>query len=227
MLDDYSAKVEVGGKTFDHRFACSGIDGVSFGPRIGKKSGAHFLTVAYGVYGDKNRSDNDYQVLLQYDIAKWAKYAQPLSLNNPSFKGPAKPAARYFVHTGSTDWGVQNLEYDKSSGIWYMAVYRGKKPNFPNYNMYAFNATAKPVKEKLDGVPYHGKDKVIPLAEGGLRDNATGISGWNFAYGSTGMHALGNGYFYFSENYASKDGQSTTLRLYRRTSSPQGFEKAE
>lgn len=227
VLDDYSAKVEVGDKTFDHRFACSGIDGVSFGPRIGKTSGAHFLTVAYGVYGDKNRSDNDYQVLLQYDIAKWEKYAQPLSQDNPSFKGPSKPAARYFVHTGSTDWGVQNLEYDKSSGIWYMAVYRGKKPNFPNYNMYAFNATAKPVKEKLDGVPYHGKGKVIPLAEGGLRDNNTGISGWNFAYGSTGMHALGNGYFYFSENHATKDGQSTTLRLYRRTSSPQGFEKAE
>lgn len=227
VLEDYSAKVCVEGKLVDHRFACSGIDGVSFGPRIGKTSGRQMLTVAYGVYGDKERQDNDYQVLLQYDTRHWNKYAQPLSQDNPSFKGPAKPAGRYFVPTGSTDWGVQNLEYDKSSGIWYMAVYRGKKPQYPNYNMYAFNAATKPTRQTLKGVPYWGKAYVVPLAKAGVRDETTGISGWTFQYGSTGIHALGNGYFYISENHSDKNGQSTVLRLYRRTNGAEGFEAVE
>lgn len=224
VLDDYSAKVNVGGKIREHRFACSGIDGISFGPRFGKISGKQYLTVAYGVYGDTDRSDNDYQVLLQYDIVKWEKYARPLSLDNPTFKGPSKPAGRYFVHTGSTDWGVQNLEYDASSGLWYMAVYRGKKPNFPNYYLYAVKAASRPEVKELVGIPYCTKGKVIPLAEGGLRDENTGVSGWNFRYGSMGMHSFGNGYFYFSENKSDKEGQKAVLRLYRRTSGPEGFE---
>ena len=86
VLDDYSAKVNVGGKIREHRFACSGIDGISFGPRFGKISGKQYLTVAYGVYGDTDRSDNDYQVLLQYDIAKWEKYARPLSKVLPNLR---------------------------------------------------------------------------------------------------------------------------------------------
>ncbi len=161
---------------------------------------------------------------LQYDIAKWEKYARPLSLDNPTFKGPSKPAGRYFVHTGSTDWGVQNLEYDASSGLWYMAVYRGKKPNFPNYYLYAVKAASRPEVKELVGIPYCTKGKVIPLAEGGLRDENTGVSGWNFRYGSMGMHSFGNGYFYFSENKSDKEGQKAVLRLYRRTSGPEGFE---
>ncbi|MBQ1957594.1 MAG: hypothetical protein II353_01915, partial [Alistipes sp.] len=32
VLEDYLAKVEVAGKQLDHRLACSGIDGVAFGP---------------------------------------------------------------------------------------------------------------------------------------------------------------------------------------------------
>ena len=227
VLDDYSAKVSVGGKNLDHRFACSGIDGLSFGPRIGKTSGKHFLTVAYGVYGDKSRSDNDYQVLLQYDLAKCRKFAKPLSQDNPQFKGPSKPAGRYFVYTGSTDWGVQNLEYDASSGLWYMAVYRGKKPEFPNYSLYAFSSGARCVKKTLTGIPYYKMGNVVPLAQGGLQDSNTGISGWNFPYGSTGMHSFGNGYFYISENKSGKDGESTVLRLYRRTEGKEAFKAVE
>jgi hypothetical protein len=36
----------------DHRYDCSGIDGVSFGPAFGRTDGPRYLTVAYGVYGN-------------------------------------------------------------------------------------------------------------------------------------------------------------------------------
>ena len=64
------------GKTADHRYGCSGIDGVSFGPQFGRTDGPPLLTVAYGIYANLARSDNDHQVLLQYDIADWARYAR-------------------------------------------------------------------------------------------------------------------------------------------------------
>lgn len=224
VVDDYSDTVTLGGKKYPHRFACSGIDGVSFGPKLGKTKGKHLLTVAYGVYGDVDRTDNDYQVILQYDVAKWGKYAHALSLDNPNFRGPAKPAGQYFIPTGSTDWGVQNLEYDSALGLWYMAVYRGKKPQFPNYSLYAFSSSTRPVRKNLKGIPYCKEGMVVGIAQGGLCDEKTGISGWNFPYGSTGMHSFGNGYFYFSQNKSGKEGQSSTLRLYRATSGPEGFE---
>jgi hypothetical protein len=63
----------------DHRYDCSGIDGLAFGPAFGHSDGKTYLTVAYGIYGNTRRGDNDHQVLLQYDIADWARYAAPLS----------------------------------------------------------------------------------------------------------------------------------------------------
>lgn len=232
VVADYSDTVEVApGRRLPHRFACSGIDGISFGPKIGETAGRGLLTVAYGVYGDTNRPDNNYQVLLQYDIADWdKKYAAPLSLDNPVFAGPKKPAGQYFVHTGSTDWGIQNLEYDAATQTWYMAVYKGKKPEFPNYMMYAFKASSKPVKQALEGIAYYkGKAKVITrqMLLGGLHDSATGISGWNFPFGSTGLHALGAGYFYISENGHESGGDNTIVRLYRRTTEKEGFVRVE
>lgn len=231
VVADYSDTVEAGGRRLPHRYACSGIDGISFGPEIGKTSGRGLLTVAYGVYGDTARTDNDYQVLLQYDVRDWdKKYAAPLSLDNPVFAGPGKPAGQYFIHTGNTDWGVQNLEYDAATQTWYMAVYKGRKPRFPNYGMYAFKASSKPARQALEGVPYRkGEAKVITPRQliGGLRDASTGISGWNFPFGSTGLHALGAGYFYVSENGHESGGDNTVVRLYRRTTEKEGFVRVE
>ena len=42
-----------------HRYGCSGIDGTTFGPAFGQKDGKQYLYVAYGIYGDINREDND------------------------------------------------------------------------------------------------------------------------------------------------------------------------
>ena len=215
VLEDYLADVLTAEGKQNHRLGCSGIDGVTFGPKFGKKGGKQYLTVGYGIYGDTNRSDNDYQVLLQYDVRNWAKYEKSLSQDDMHQQGPAKPAGQYFVKTGNTTYGVQNLDYDASTHSWMMAVYKGKKSNFPNYTFFAADGAARPVKQALDGVPYIKKAKVVALKAAGKQQGD--IRGWDWAVGSTGMCSLGDGYFYLSNNYKIEEGQGSVIRLYRFT----------
>ena len=215
VLEDYLAEVLTAEGKQNHRLGCSGIDGVTFGPKFGKKGGKQYLTVGYGVYGDTDRSDNDYQVLLQYDVSKWAKYEKPLSQEEMHLQGPAKPAGQYFVKTGNTTYGVQNFDYDASSHSWMMAVYKGNKKHFPNYTFFAADGAARPVKQALDGVPYIKKAKVVALKAAGKQQGD--IRGWDWGVGSTGMCSLGDGYFYLSHNYKIEAGQGSIIRLYRFT----------
>lgn len=213
VLEDYQAKVEVDGKTLEHRYGCAGMDGVCFGPKLGRADGKEYLTVAYGIYSDKARKDNDHQVLLQYDIEDWKKYESPLSQDRMHTQGPAKPQGKYFVFTGNTTYGVQNLEYDAHSQKWFMAVYKGSKPEYPNYALFAIDANAKPKKQALKGVPYQGKAPVISTVEG-----------WHQDVGSTGTCSLDNGLFYLSHPYKNNEGQGSILRLYRYTAEGMPFE---
>ena len=215
VLEDYLAEVLTAEGKQNHRLGCSGIDGVTFGPKFGKKGGKQYLTVGYGVYGETTRSDNDYQVLLQYDVRNWAKYEKPLSQDEMHLQGPAKPAGQYFVKTGNTTYGVQNLDYDASSHSWMMAVYKGNKKHFPNYTFFAADGAARPVKQALEGVPYISKAKVVALKAAGKQQGD--IRGWDWAVGSTGMCSLGDGYFYLSNNYKIEEGQGSVIRLYRFT----------
>ena len=217
VVEDYLSEVETAEGRKEHRLGCSGIDGVAFGPKFGKSSGKEYLTVAYGIYADKSRSDNDYQVLLQYDTEKWAKYERPLSQDNMHQNGPKQPTGEYFVYTGNTTYGVQNLEYDPYTRSWLMAVYKGIKEHYPNYTLFAADAEAHPAKQTLQGIPYINKGLVVPLKEAGMKDQATGIRGWMWGVGSTGMASLGGGYFYLSHNYNSEQGQGSTIRMYRYT----------
>ena len=217
VLEDYLAEVATSEGKKAHRLGCSGIDGVAFGPKFGSTSGKEYLTVAYGIYSEKDRSDNDYQVLLQYDTEKWAKYERTLSQDDMHQMGPRKPAGQYFVFTGNTTYGVQNLEYDPFTEAWLMAVYKGVKEHYPNYTLFAADAKARPAKQTLQGIPYIKKGFVVPLKAEGLKDATTGIRGWMWGVGSTGMAALGGGYYYFSHNYNSEQGQGSTIRMYRYT----------
>ena len=217
VLEDYLAEVATSEGKKAHRLGCSGIDGVAFGPKFGSTSGKEYLTVAYGIYSEKDRSDNDYQVLLQYDTEKWAKYERTLSQDDMHQMGPRKPAGQYFVFTGNTTYGVQNLEYDPFTEAWLMAVYKGVKEHYPNYTLFAADAKARPAKQTLQGIPYIKKGLVVPLKAEGLQDATTGIRGWMWGVGSTGMAALGGGYYYFSHNYNSEQGQGSTIRMYRYT----------
>ena len=217
VLEDYKAFVPTEkGENTEHRFGCSGFDGISFGPDFGQRDGKQYLTITYGIYRDTERSDNDYQVLLQYDTKNWGKYEAPISQDNMHRNGPAKPRARYFVYTGNTSWGVQNLEYDSHSGLWIMAAYKGKKENFDNFTLFAIDGAKKPEKGLLKGVKYTGKENILSLAERGLCDSHDkSIRGWHFAYPTTGLESLGNGLFYVSHRHKSPEGESGTIGMYK------------
>jgi hypothetical protein len=224
VADDFSADLDGDGlpggddpASPDHRYGTSGIDGVSFGPAFGRPGSGDVLTVAYGIYPHAGRTDNDDQVLLQYDVRDWPRFEQPLVQDRPHRAGPARADGRFFVRTGNTHYGVQNLEYDPSTDRWLMAVYPGNKPPFPAYSLFAVEADAVPVERLLTGDPAGARGMVLPLAPGALRDPATGISGWTAA-GNRGLEALGDGSYYVAESRTIPRGdrteQAAILRLH-------------
>ncbi|SDR05108.1 hypothetical protein SAMN05216569_2830 [Pseudoxanthomonas sp. CF125] len=232
VVKDYTADMDGDQKldknaagTRDHRYGCSGIDGIGFGPAFGRADGPRYLTVAYGIYGDTARADNDHQVLLQYDIGDWAKYVRSLTEGEPHRSGPTAPRGKYFVHTGNTSYGVQNLSYDETLQRWFMGVYRGKKKSFPNYQLFAVEARTQPVMGDLVGVPSAGGDgweqgQRLELADDGLKDPATGVRGWN-QKSDVGFQPMGRGLFYLSASSGNKGAQTSDLTLMRWTGDAQ------
>lgn len=231
VVKDYTADMNGDGvfdgniaKTPDHRYGCSGIDGVSFGPAFGRTDGPSLLTVAYGVYANTSRTDNDHQVLLQYDIGDWAKYERPLTEKAPHHSGPEKVHGKYWVYTGNTTYGVQTLAYDETLRRWFMGVYKGTKPTFPNYLLFAVDADVAPRRGELKGVPASdgsGNEQgwLLPLANDGLVDANTGIRGWN-QKADVGFQPVGKGLVYLCVNSGSRGKQTADLTLHRWTGDP-------
>ncbi|TZF84707.1 hypothetical protein FW774_06910 [Pedobacter sp. BS3] len=217
VVKDYEAEVHVGNEVKPHRFACSGMDGVAFAPAIGSSNTSKkYLYVAYGVYGDINRDDNDYQVLLKFDISNWNKYAQPLAQGHLHHSGPEKPLEKYFVKTGNTNYGIQNLAYDDYTGNFFAAAYRGKKTQFPNYDLFVIDGHKKPVKSQIPSDNKKITVSTLSLLQAGPADTASGIRGWYFQWGATGLCPLGDGLFYISHNKKTKDGQQqSTIYKYK------------
>ncbi|GAA2389909.1 hypothetical protein GCM10010404_53910 [Nonomuraea africana] len=236
VVDDYVADMNGDGRfdgnvanTPDHRYGCSGIDGVSFGPEFGKKNGKQKLTVAYGVYFNVSRQDNDHQVLLQYDIEQWKKYERPLTESAPHTSGPEAVDGKYFVYTGNTRYGVQNLEYDSHTGNWMMGVYRGAKPQFPNHSFYMIDGSVPARQAAIVDQPEPEEGQLLSLAPGGIEHAASGVRGWEFG-AEYGLISLGDGRFYVSkagqvtENGVTK--QTSHAQLHRWTGqAPTPFEK--
>ena len=209
---DYHAKVKaVDGTKMDHKYSCSGIDGVSIAPKIGKKKGREYLYVAYGIYRGDDRTDNDCQVLLRFNKKKLDRFAGKVKFGEFYSAGPSKPLGKYFIYTGNTNWGVQNMAYDKSLRKMFLFVYKGSKPQFPNNDVFYFDIATKPVKSTVEGVWYDSsKHPKIGSAE-------NPVSGSRFKYGSTGVSPLGDGTFYISENGRNPETglQNCLARLYR------------
>lgn len=105
------------------------------------------------------------------------------------------------------------------SGVDGIAI--GPKPQFPNFDLYSVDMSERPFRAVL---PYPGysreKIKCLKLSDDGITDPGTGISGWRFKWGSTGICALGDGLFYISENGKDERGQYSAIRLYVWTGDP-------
>lgn len=235
-VEDYAFRSKSG--DYEHRYGCSGIDGVTIGPAIGEPRAARYagrnaatpserklyLYVGYGIYGDIGRTDNDYQVIHRYDLEELDELARPVIFGETHSEGPDKPEKEYFLRTGNTNYGIQNFAYDEYTDCFFLAVYKGKKADFPNYNLFAFKALQKPFKAALTGG--RNKRKVLQLSLvkpeepyfiNPSVDEATGITGWRFKWGSTGLCPLGKGLWYISENGKDKTSgkEYCNARLYR------------
>jgi len=209
VVDDYNGSgTNKAGELVLHKYGCSGIDGTAFGPMPGSSDGREYLFVCYGIYGDVTRADNDHQVILCYDTADWESLAQPLSEDNMHHSGPATPLETFFVYTGNTRYGVQNLEYDSYTNGYYMAVYKGSKPEYPNFSLFEIDASMAPVQRKLKGLDEAGMCLTLKQVSG---CKYTETPGWNFPLGATGLYAYGDGRFLISQNFVAKNGQCGLL----------------
>lgn len=149
---------------------------------------------------------------------------KPLLQSKPHHCG-IYPEEKYFVYTGNANWGIQNLEYDEYSGDWFAAVYRGSRPEFPNYPMFVIDGTRAPEVLPIKGTDESGKQ--LFLKQAGLYHSESGIYGYEFKRGTTGLCSLGNEYFYIShEGRTEEKLETSTVCLYRWTGEPPaGFEK--
>ena len=217
VVEDYTGTVTApDGASIPHVHGCSGIDGTSIGPLFGSGTkDKKYLFTAYGVYSDLSRADNDYQVLLGYDLDALRRSAMPLYQEHMHHEGPEKPVGKYFVYTGNTTYGVQNLEYDAYTGDWLMAVYRGKKPEFPNWPMYVVDGGKAPEQRSLKGYSPERYGLVLSLKDAGELHAPTGLRGYTYEWGQTGLFSLGDGRYYVSYDERAEDGWRTTLRLCR------------
>lgn len=192
---------EITKTTYPHRYGVSGIDGVTFGPDFMKKSDKEYLTVACGIYSDTQRNDNNYQILLQYDVTDWwSKYAKPYSMTAHT-SGPEKANGRYFLYTGNTSYGVQTMEYFDELNIWILNCYAGDKEQFENFNIFAIDADVKPAYKKLKGQPKTDMQYVLSLYQDGTHDKKNDIYGWHTKYGVQGIAYMGDGLFYVTRPY--------------------------
>ncbi|MFJ5049698.1 hypothetical protein [Streptomyces sp. NPDC088719] len=200
------------GATPDHRYGCSGIDGVAFGPDLNRRGGGR-LTVAYGVYSNTARTDNDHQVLLQYDVRDWSRYERPLVEGAHHTSGPASPDGKFFAYTGNTTYGVQNLEYDRHSGNWLMAVYKGRKTAFPHYSLYVVDGSEPARRGEVKGQPRPESGRILSLLPRGLHHEPSGVYGYESG-GQYGLVSLDDGRFYVAEA-GTADSGGTTLQTGR------------
>jgi len=192
---DFSATVTVNEKEYKKRYGVSGLDGITFGPSFETGKG-NFLTVACGILSETERPDNNYQILLQYDISTWWKiYSEPLSYKTYHQSGPACNG-KYFLYTGNTNYGVQTMTYFDEMNLWLLNVYQTKKSSYRKYTLFTIDGDIKPVEKELLGQPEPDVQKVLTLYRDGDYDSKNDIYGWYSEKGSLGIEYIGDCLFY-------------------------------
>ena len=153
------------GGVLGHAFGCSGIDGITFGTLPGDTSGKMYMLVAYGVYGEgdtagwDNRYDNNYNVIQCYDPAEFElgdscvrrfTYARGVDNAVDVAGGEYLEAAEtLYVWTGNTNYGVQNMEYDKATGDILLYTY-GATKGWNSGALFVVDGSVAPVEKTLE-----------------------------------------------------------------------------
>ncbi len=198
VVKDFSDTDEV--SQLKHRYGCSGIDGIAYGPEFGKDK--YKIMIAYGIYSDISRTDNDYQIILQFDPNIFEKYAKPLNQITPHHSGTVCEN-RYFFFTGNTEYGIQNLEYDEYTQSYIAAVYHGFKKDFINYPMFFIDAKASAQNQPLKG--RNGEMGLCLSPSQPHKSITDSRGGADFPYGQTGIYSFGDGRYAFSHGEISSN----------------------
>ena len=217
----------------DRRYGVTGTDGICFGPKFGERGGKEYLTVAYAVAKNENRTDNDYLVFLQYDVSDWRNFGKKLDMSAPHTYGP-RADGKYFLYTGNTDYGVQTMDYDKENDFWVCVTYNyakdpeGKKAQFykagPTTDpTFLIDNSVKPVESALKGQAEEERGMLLSFVKKGNYNPNCGVYSWAFWIGNTGLAYLGNNMYYVAEHsYVTVGGErfaTADVRLYRYTGS--------
>ena len=141
-----------------HKYACSGIDGVTFGTMPGDTSGKMYLFVAYGVYGGakwSNRYDNNYNVIQVYDpddlndnVVKRFTYERGLSTDYEDSEA-LHACDTLYVWTGNTNYGAQNMEWDRKTGDIVLYTY-ANTTKWHDYTMFVIDGSRAPVEQEIE-----------------------------------------------------------------------------
>ncbi len=198
VVDDYTSTDEISKQ--HHRYGCSGIDGIAYGPEFGGEN--YKIMIAYGIYRDNERIDNDNQIILQFDPNIFELYSKPLNQDEPHHSG-ANCEKRYFFLSGNTEYGIQNLEYDAFTESYIAAVYPGEKENFVNYPMFFIDSKICGKKGQISG-----RDNETGLILSAARPHSSvnnKYGGFSFKWGSTGLFSFGDGRYAFSHGKISSN----------------------
>ncbi len=215
VYNDFSATVSLENGDFKRRYGVAGTDGICFGPSFETGEG-NYLTIACGITPQPSRPDNDYQVILQYDVSTWWKiYSQPLSYKEYHQSGPYDYEGKYFLYTGNTNYGVQTMTYFDELNVWLLNAYVTGKQEFNKYSMFVIDGDIKPYKTELLGQPQKDEQYVLTLYCDGDYDAKHNIYGWYAENGDLGMEYMGNGLFYIIHPYETwYETQTAVAYLY-------------
>ncbi len=229
-MEDYAKMTLSNGKV--GKYGITGVDGTEIGPKFGSSSGKQYLTVAAGVNntcdetGTNTRTDNEYQVLFQYDFANWwDTIAEPLSLDGMPSQS-AKADGEYLILSGNGNFGIQDVAYDEYNKQWYFVCYGVTNKDYKGVgHMLVVSTEYEPKLETLIGQPNpEAQGYVLKPIEKGDFHEGSGIYSFGFWEGSSGLTSLGNGYFYLSIAAKTADGyQYADVVKYQWTGEGVGF----
>lgn|GEM_PF-4003118 len=138
------------------------IDGITIAPQLGGGSDLK-IYVSYNVYYSKNDglALNEEQQIFEYDYESSIRNTKKIEATK-----------RFSINLGPIEYGIQTLEYDRSTGNIWCAVRQG----LSNYSLYCIDGTSR------------GSE--LTLVPNGTQ------AGWDCSHAGDGLCSLGNDWYY-------------------------------
>ena len=138
-----------------------------------------------------------------------------------------------FVYTGNTSYGVQNLEFDRVTGDYWMIVYAGGKAQFDNRPVYVLDGKKAPRLQPLmlgrENVYGKMQGEVLSLKEAGTYHEQSGV--WGIPQmpltADKGFISLGDDLYYVADAAKQDNKQYGFMRLMKLDRSNYTFAAVE